>query len=341
MVPCGLRRVELEGIDMDVVLRYRNLFLKVVDAKVLESHFAWAGKMFENIMTFLWKKVASPIMDAIASAPSQRRGLKKPRVFWLSTSLTSFFPIHAAGDYDDPQPGRFVHDRVVSSYTPSVQVLKHMRTLFDKFEGTASHTGDTEALLVGMRSTPGRTDLRADVELDVIRASLPSTMSNEPLMEPKSDQVLLKLSTCTLVHFACHGVSNGEDPSLSKLLLQDWKRNPFTVRKLISAKVHNCRLAYLSACETMSVKDARTHDEGIHLAGGFHMAGIPQVISTSWSVDDDVSAAVASMFYSFLDNGEDQLDFKGAAIALDNVVQILRDQGVHALLWGAYVHSGV
>ncbi|KAK3116923.1 hypothetical protein LTR53_002219 [Teratosphaeriaceae sp. CCFEE 6253] len=339
----GIRRVELGDIDVDLVVKYRSVFLKAVHPDLLEKDFAASVSAFERIMSYIWEKFAAPIIKAIATAPSGPGEGKKPRVFWLSTTLTGFFPIHLAGDYQHPAPGKFVYDHVISSYTPSIQVLKHMRARFNA-AGKAARASDAQVLLVGMRTTPGMSTLKADAELAAVRDSLRSSLAAEPpapLLEPTTAEVLQRLPTCSMVHFACHGVSHEDDPSLSKLLLADWKRSPLTVRKLLAARLPHCQLAYLSACETMAIKKFGLQDEGIHLAGGFHMAGVPQVVSTSWSVDDDTSAALAAMFYALLADDEGRLDFRRAAFALDGAAQVLREQGVHALLWGAYVHSGV
>jgi CHAT domain-containing protein len=105
--------------------------------------------------------------------------------------------------------------------------------------------------------------------------------------------------------------------------------------------LRKCQLVYLSACESSLSKDIRLRNEGIHVAGAFHMAGVPHVISTLWPISDKVSVEVASLFYKFLKEENDGVvDVGCSAVALHSSVQKLRESGVSAILWGPYIHSG-
>lgn len=87
--------------------------------------------------------------------------------------------------------------------------------------------------------------------------------------------ILEKLGQFNAVHFACHGVSDGADPSNSSLLLLnkcDGTIDPLTVRNISRASFGNAQLAYLSACSTADNPSIELSDEIIHLASAFQLA---------------------------------------------------------------------
>ena len=192
-----------------------------------------------------------------------------------------------------------------------------------------------------MPKTAGERHLRALEEVQTIEQSTKSSMSPNKLEDPTKIEVIDALGDCDIAHFACHGRADPTDPSLSCVLLQDWEQKPLNVRSLIQAKIPRCRLAFISACESMQVKDWRLYDEGVHVAGGFLMAGVPNVISTMWPVDGDASNALALFFYEFLKDGNGTIDCGRSAVALHNAIDGLISSGMPPILWGAYTHSGI
>ena len=64
----------------------------------------------------------------------------------------------------------------------------------------------------------------------------------------------------------------------------------------------NAGLAVLSACNTGTGKLMK--GEGMmNLARGFIYAGVPGIVMTMWSVDDQSSAEIVESFYKYLDKG--------------------------------------
>jgi CHAT domain-containing protein len=143
-----------------------------------------------------------------------------------------------------------------------------------------------------------------------------------------------------MVHFACHAFADSGDPSKSMLQLEDWKSNPLNVRALIQTKMKACSLAYISACETAMSKNLFLLEEGIHIAGGFHMAGVPHTISALWPISDKASVNVAEQFYRKLKRKDGRLQFDKAAEALRSATIEMRERGWMPIFWGAYIHSG-
>ena len=139
------------------------------------------------------------------------------------------------------------------------------------------------------------------------------------------------LGSATHAHFACHALTDPDDPGGSCLMLADGRLN---VRDLASVLASDGYLAYLSACGTAS-GGHRLLDEAVHVASALHAAGFAHVIGTLWPVDDGVADQLARAFYRLLTAGQEP------AAALHAAVRGLRDaQPDNPALWAAHVHVG-
>lgn len=99
----------------------------------------------------------------------------------------------------------------------------------------------------------------------------------------------------------------------------------------------NAGLAVLSACNTGSGKLLK--GEGImNLARGFIYAGVPGIVMTMWSVEDQASSDIVNKFYKYLKDGmskdealrQAKLDFLAQGDPLKS----------HPFYWAAYVNIG-
>ncbi len=90
--------------------------------------------------------------------------------------------------------------------------------------------------------------------------------------------------------FACHSQAHQNDPSLSAILLQDCLIKPpcFSVRAILSSVMEDCEIVYLPSFEFSANKSLTLADEGINIAGGFHMVGVPYTVLGMWQLEDRV-----------------------------------------------------
>jgi CHAT domain-containing protein len=116
------------------------------------------------------------------------------------------------------------------------------------------------------------------------------------------------LSQYQILHFATHGILNSKNPALSGLVLSQFDekgtaRNGFLMAHEISNLDLPAELAVLSACETGLGEEVR--GEGIiGLTRSFMYAGVPRVIVSLWSVNDQGTAELMRRFYRcYLRNG--------------------------------------
>lgn len=273
-----------------------------------DDHLAW-----------LWDNVTGPVLDAVGATTAGPTSAL-PRIWWVATGSLGLLPLHAAGIPDGP----CALDRVVSSYTPTIDALLRTR----------KQPGARTRLAVAVRHTAGMPDLPATArEADHLRTRYPDTTMLLDA-EATADAVLAALSNAGWAHFGCHATSHPLRASASGLYLHD---RVLRVPEIGRAGVRNGELAYLSACSTGQTSLFQA-DQAMHLASAFRLAGYRHVVATLWPVNDEVAAMAARRFYRSLG---DAPTADGAAVALHEVTVRLRARFPRdPALWAPFVHYG-
>lgn len=297
-----------------------------------------------EILLWLWTAIVDPIFESLGILAHQRPESHKLRIWWVTSSWANLLPLHAAGDHRKAaatgEPCS-VLDLTNSSYIPTIRALQEARK---RMEGlTLQEVPDADkALLAAMRITADRRSLpKTTTEIDTVNSAISDHFITTVLYEPSTAEVITHLETSKIAHIACHGETDRLDPMKSHLLFKDYSPNPLDVQTLINITFQRCQLVYLSACETTVNEDAELLDEGIHISGGFQMGGVPNAISTWWTVFDDDCVDVAKGFYEGLVGEGGSINVRRCAESLSRVTQRLRDAGRSPLVWAAYTHFGV
>ena len=115
--------------------------------------------------------------------------------------------------------------------------------------------------------------------------------------QARHEAVVTAVSDRSLAHFACHAVSDEDDPSSSHLVLYDHETRPLTVADIIRCATDAAELAFLSACSTAQTSPGLPH-EALHITSAFQVAGFPQVVGTLWPVKDSAAAEIVGDFYA-------------------------------------------
>jgi CHAT domain-containing protein len=125
-------------------------------------------------------------------------------------------------------------------------------------------------------------------EVDVIRSTLNDgllTIIGDPGREAKGQyqrssvaSTLKQLPGASLVHMACHGQQDRNNPLESGFILSD---GLLTVRQLMQLNLTEAYFAFLSACETAK-GDVSQPDQNIHLAAAMLFAGFRTIVGTMW-----------------------------------------------------------
>jgi CHAT domain-containing protein len=106
------------------------------------------------------------------------------------------------------------------------------------------------------------------------------------LVNTTVETAVTHLRESSIVHFACHGTQDLEQPLNSGLILTDGRlKVPAIMRRPEGANASDVKrsmsLAFLSACETAK-GDKMLPDEAIHLAATLLFAGFRGVVATIW-----------------------------------------------------------
>ncbi|MCK9900140.1 CHAT domain-containing protein [Frankia sp. Cpl3] len=337
----GVDAVPLPGLEPLTIHEQVLTFLDALD----DRRKGTGERQLADVLGWLWDALAAPVLDRLGI--TEPLGEERPRLWWCVSSLLSFLPIHAAGHHSsrfDPAPATLI-DRVISSYTPTVQALAHARRsgpadVRRRFgtSGTGEQGGRItldggRVLVVAMPQTPGiPTDLPgARAEAAELRQKFPGRVEVLAGPEVTLDAVLATLPTAQWAHFACHGTAEADDPSNSRLYLYD---GPLTTVDIARLRLDHAELAFLSACET-ACPGNQLPDEAIHLASAFQLAGYRHVIATLWPIADKGAVAVAESIYASLASDGD------VAGAVHTATRALRDFWPgYPSMWASHVHSG-
>ncbi|KAF8171572.1 CHAT domain-containing protein [Mycena galopus ATCC 62051] len=294
------------------------------------------------LLKTLWAVVVKPVLNALKLTKSNHHGksCQQSRLWWCPTGPFVFLPIHAAGIYEANSTDH-VSQYVISSYTPTLTALlnspSHMAASF-------------KMLAVAEPNAPGYSPLPGtEEEVRRIRDRVPGAWFNSMSHRPAND-IAVHLQDSSLVHFACHGIQDENDPLNSGLMFSDkcLKVSEIMQKKNNDPRKRAMSLSFLSACETAK-GDHQTPDEALHLAASLMFAGFSGVVATMWNIDDSDGPKVADEFYKRLFDGckPDSTppvlpDLAMAAEALHFAVNKLREEpGTSFRRWVPFVHYGV
>ncbi|KAF5981746.1 putative 30S ribosomal protein S17P-like protein [Fusarium bulbicola] len=246
-----------------------------------------------SMLEWLWDIAAGPILQelGIQGPPPDDDW---PHIWWIPTGRLSRLPFHAFGHHY-PGSTKTVLDRVISSYSSSIQALINGRKL-------RSDSAQDKAVLVAMEDTTAQIKLPFVKEEVSAIAKLCKSMNLEPrIPEQHKQAVLEELQNCKVFHFAGHGKTDG-NPSQSGLLLTD---GILTVSELMDINLRKNApfLAYLSACGTGQIGGDAFFDESIHLISACQLAGFQHVVGTLWEVSDKSCVEISQTVYESIRDG--------------------------------------
>lgn len=143
-----------------------------------------------------------------------------------------------------------------------------------------------------------------------------------------------------VIHLAMHALIDDENPMNSKLVFSndnDTTEDGFLHAFELYNMQLNAQMAVLSACNTGYGKLAR--GEGVmSLARAFTYAGVPSVVMSQWSVDDEATGKLMQFFYENLKLGMNKSDALRAANL--SYVQNADPAYTHPFYWAAFVSMG-
>ncbi|KAG1753384.1 CHAT domain-containing protein [Suillus lakei] len=234
----------------------------------------------------LWDDVVRPVVKNLG-------GFARPgsRIWWCPTSVFTFLPLHAAGEYR--RHGQFLSQLYISSYTPSLTALMRARRGRDRALSVTFAA-------IGQNRPAGHSFTLdcVEPELELVRTLLPPppivSFTKITSDHATKSRALRALQDNTWLHFACHGTQKYDEPFKSAFLMRD---QPLSLLDITQTNLSQHEFAFLSACET-AVGDPSTPDEVIHLAAGLQFAGVKSVVGTLWRVTDATVQHLVEEFYT-------------------------------------------
>ncbi|KAH8645867.1 CHAT domain-containing protein [Ilyonectria robusta] len=335
-----LHRVE----DMDKITSARDTATYPNRNKKLRAHLKW-----------LWEVAVRPVLVALdllrttATTPG-----RLPRLWWVTSGPVGHTPLHAAGS-GWGQSTENTASHVVSSYIPTFKALASAREISLAMRGWQ----ECGIQIVAMPKTTGFEDLSTAGEVEGIQRSVKEC---DVLETPDKESVLDSMRCRPIMHFACHGESDPEDPSNSYLALRDGPDGTpqrLSVREVADVSLPEAYMAYLSACSTARHRAPDLRDEAIHIASAFQLVGFRHVLATLWIAHDLTAVDIATLFYKELAQALPS-GFEGAVVKSDHdqvayahhhAVQLLREGALlpiwarrtspeNVISWATFVHFG-
>ncbi|WP_194908234.1 CHAT domain-containing protein [Catenulispora rubra] len=288
-----------------------------------------------DTLAWLWDTIAEPVLTALGHTSAHREG-RWPRLWWSPVGTLALLPLHAAGHHNEV--GQTVMDRIISSYTPTIRALAYSRQVRPRPDNAGKY------LIVTMPDTPDTHSASALHRIEEEAALVASLLPGARVLtgpEATHQSVAESLQGRQITHFACHSLSDWDNPGLGKLLLHDHATDPLTVEAVSRQHLAGAELAYLSACSTTAAS-LRLLDESLHITSAFQLAGYRSVIGTLWPVSDHAATRVATDVYRHLTaDGTRPPDTSAAAQALHHATRRLRaDLPSLPTAWAAHIHSG-
>ncbi|KIW77442.1 hypothetical protein Z517_09888 [Fonsecaea pedrosoi CBS 271.37] len=288
-------------------------------------------------LSTLWRVAVKPVLSKLGLLTAVSTE-KLPHIWWVGGGIMAQAPIHAAGDHSKGSTENTL-SHVVSSYVTTLKTLQLIRKRPPTWRGKLK----PKVLVISMPNTPDHNvTLSVADEAEAIEKHTGAWACTTVLEQPTKKEVLDEFETCTVAHFACHGIADSVEPAKSALLLGREKQERLALGDLDTVIHDGVELAYLSACSTAELKVEDLVDESIHLASSFQLSGFRHVIGTLWGADDAAAVAIAGKFYAELAR---EMDSEGFSVshALHRAVTDFRGRQENcaaAWKWAPFIHMG-
>ena len=195
-----------------------------------------------------------------------------------ATGVFARLPVHAAGvTLKDKGIRDGCSNYVVASYVPTLGSLVKIRR-----EYRPTRRADVLVMVAAVPRPHKFAALPCVIEeAEIVKTSIPLYAHLELPLNAQHSDVTENLPRASILHMACHGYQDRNDPLDSGFVMKD---RTLSVLELMSLQLPNAFLAFLSACETAKSNEKQS-DEAVHLAATMLFTGVPSVVGTLWCVD--------------------------------------------------------
>ena len=265
--------------------------LKVIEIEIKDKELKEKVDTFREKIANLqpdYKKDADELYELLIKPAKQY--IKTKRIGIVPHSVLHYLPFQALMD----ENGKFLIEEYEIFYTPSASVLKFVYEKRKEVKGKVLAFGNPD---IGDESL----NLPyAEDEVKKIKNTYPDTALY--LKEKATEDKAKTLSAdYNIIHFASHGELNPMNPMFSSIRLAKDKEEDgrLEVNEIFNLNLKNTSLVTLSACET-GLGKLTQGDELVGLTRGFIYAGTPSIVASLWSVNDQSTSELMSLFYKNL-----------------------------------------
>ncbi|KAF8729256.1 TPR-like protein, partial [Rhizoctonia solani] len=318
-------RLRLEGLLSYFGIRQRSASRRP-DLSFQEEQAQASRHDAQSAMSTLWHTMTKCVLASLGYDLPPEGTL--PHITWCTTGVLSQLPIHASGDYNNPDTR--LYNYAISSYVATIGSINPK----------TSSNNETKLLAICQADTPGQSSLPGTIEeLSSIRECIqkPLELTEIQGLDVTAQVVLDAMDKHDWVHLACHAEQNVHEPAESGFFLHG---GLLTLSAIIGRSFKSKGLAFLSACQTAK-GDRNMPDEMIHLASGLQMAGYANVIATLWSVMDDDAPVIAMHVYKLLlrdGRMKGELTAEALHLAVGELRELVGETAFER--WAPFVHIG-
>jgi len=245
--------------------------------------------------------------------------------------------------------GRYLIEDFSISYTPSLTALAKIRANRQKVAGQ-KYDGDFLAFgnpklsaetVAKLRSRyrDGKLENLPEAESEV--KTIGKFYSNNRIFVGRNATESVwqtEASKYRILHLATHGLSDGEKPLYSHVLLSaDANGDGLIEAREIVEMSLTAEMVVLSACET--ARGREIDGEGmVGLAWAFAAAGVPTVVASQWKVDSENTADLMVDFYSAIN--ENKQNSKAEAMRRTALEKLAAEKPRHPFYWAGFAVYG-
>ncbi len=221
---------------------------------------------------------------------------------------------------------RYLIEDYTITYAPSLATLPLIQA--------QRNPNQEKALIMGIPDgTPALPAVTGEVQ------AIAELYNTEPVLSQAATESYLRqqATDVDLLHVAAHGNFDSVAPLQSAIeLTGDVEHDGIlAAREVFSLDLAEANLVFLSACQT-ALGEQSLGDEITGLTRAFLYAGVPSIITTLWSIEDQASSALVSAFYQQL---QEKSSF-AAALQSAQLTILRQDQWRDPYYWAAFTLHG-
>ncbi|MEA5573489.1 CHAT domain-containing tetratricopeptide repeat protein [Calothrix sp. UHCC 0171] len=303
-------------------------------AQVTKVSYVYAAN--KNLQQ-LHRILIEPIADSL---PKNERD----RVIFIPQGSLFFVPFPALQDANR----NYLIDKHTIQTSPSIQVLDLTRQQRQKLS-TIPQNKPQEVLVVGNPTMPyvplTSTQLPSLPHAEEEAKQVAQMYNTNAIVGNRATKstILPLLPKARIIHLATHGLlddfTGGSIPGAIALAPEPLNKGKdgginglLTASEIFDLQLNNTELVVLSACDTGRGKI--TGDGVIGLSRSWISAGVPSVVVSLWSVDDDATKFLMGDFYQRLKNNSDK------ASALRDAMLATKRKNSDPRYWAAFTLIG-